>query len=51
MITISLLLFCALTAYSSFIILAPDINRLDEVFIRDEKAVTIDIAAATKGDQ
>ena len=51
MITISLLLFCGLTAYISFIVvLAPNSNRLDEVFINDEKLVTMDITAASKGD-
>ena len=51
MITISLLLFCGLTTYISLIVvLAPNENRLDEVFMYDEKLVTMDITAASKGD-
>ena len=51
MITITLLLFCGLTVYSSFLVLAPNINRFNEVFMHDEKSVTMDISAITKGNQ
>ena len=50
LISVSLLVFCGMTAFLSFKILSPNVNGQDEVYILDEKIVTLSMEAATKGD-
>ena len=52
MISISLLIFCGMTAFLSLKVLNPNVNVSQvQVFTFDEKSVTMDVTAATKGNQ
>ena len=48
-ISICLLIFCGMTAFLSLKVLDPNVN-VSPVFTFDEKYMTMDITAATKGD-
>ena len=49
-ISISLLIFCGMTAFLSFQVLDPSLH-MSPVFTLDERHVTMEITAATKGNQ